>query len=72
MVTFKVATGAGIDFSPCTLPRCGDQSLETAPDLGEDGAIPVSESSEGRWTPLERGVQYSSFLEAIIAPAITG
>jgi hypothetical protein len=57
MVTLKVTTGAGIDFSACTLLRRWDQSLETAPDLGEDGAIPLRESSEGRWTPLERGVQ---------------
>ncbi len=56
-VTLKVAAGAGVDFSACTLLRRWDQSLETAPDLGEDGAIPVRESSEGRWTPLERGVQ---------------
>lgn len=57
MLTMKIANPAGVDFSACTLLRRWDQTLETAPDLREDGAIPVQESSEGRWTPLERGVQ---------------
>lgn len=57
MVTMKVETGSGIDFSECSLLRRWDQTIETAPTLTEQGDIPVQESSEGRWTHLERGIQ---------------
>jgi hypothetical protein len=55
IVTMKVEPGT--DFTRCTLLRRWDQTIETAPNLTEDGTIPVQESSEGRWTQLERGVQ---------------
>lgn len=48
---------ADVAFDSCTLLRRWDQSLGTAPNLREDGTLPVQESREGRWTPLERGVQ---------------
>jgi hypothetical protein len=57
MVTIKFVKIGGIDFTGCTLLRRWDQSLESDPDLAEDGTIPVQESSEGGWTVLERGVQ---------------
>jgi hypothetical protein len=54
-VTMQVEPGT--DFTQCTLLRRWDQTIETAPTLTESGTIPVQESSEGRWTQLERGVQ---------------
>jgi len=57
MVTMKVEPGSGVDFTHCTLLRRWDQTIESAPTLTEQGDIPIQESSEGRWTQLERGVQ---------------
>jgi hypothetical protein len=46
-----------VDLSACTLLRRWDQTIENAPTLTPEGTLPVQESSEGRWTHLERGVQ---------------
>jgi len=57
VVTMHAPAALTVDFSKCTLLRRWDQTIENAPTLTEDGTLPIQESSEGRWTHIERGVQ---------------